>query len=321
MFVVFRRTHGKERNRSRLLRLLPLALLALLVLPLNAWAQPAYEEPGAGSSVQQQLRGLRVDLGLSTDSNVTRSNLPAERLPDQVISIHLGRDKVVPLGSNSQMVLSGFAGLEQLLRFHGLGKTYIGAEAEFQYRRSEEFDAPTFGINASATAEEYRSGLRDGLRLSFGGNLRMAVTDRIHLFAAAARNFRSASSAVFSTSDSSLRFNLDYALAPTQTLYLGGEYRRGDILSAGLPSLANRDLAKVLAPDDAFAQVGYTSYRFAGRTVLFTAGLNLALGAKESLDLSWRRVRSDPRRLPSVAVGGPAYYLTNQISLMYLKSF
>ncbi len=304
----------------RLARLLLASLAMLLMFPVCAQAQSG--DPSATSfSLQKVLEGLRLDTSLSTDSNVTRSNLRPERLSDQAVGVQLSGSKTLPVGGNGQMVFSGFVGLEQWRRFRGLGKAYIGGEAEYQYRVSEEFDAPTYGVNLGATAEDFQSGLRDGLRVSFGANVRVALTDRINFFGAVARNTRTASSAVFDTSDNSIRFNLDYALAATQTLYLSGEYRRGDIVSSGLPSLANLNLAKVLVADDAFRGIGFRSYRIAGRTVLLTLGYNIALGTQDALDLSWRRVRSDPSASPGVPVGGPSFYLSNQIALVYLKSF
>ena len=296
------------------------SLAAFCLLPLGAHAQTGagYASPSSPRSI---LEGLQFDANLGSDSNVTRSRLPSERLSDQVIGVQLSGSRTFSTGSNSQTVYSGFAGLEQWRRFRGLGKAYVGGEAEFQYRTSEAFDAPTFGLSTSATAENYQSTLRDGIRLSVGANVQMALTDRINLFAALARNVRSASSPVFDSRDSSLRLHLDYALAAHRNLYLSGEYRRGDVVAAGLPAWIDYSKAKAWADDDAFTSVGYDSYRIKGRTALFTLGYNHALGTQDALDISWRRIRSTPSASPAAPFAGPAHYLSNQITLVYLKRF
>ena len=115
--------------------------------------------------------------------------------------------------------------------------------------------------------------MRDGYRLSAGVSVRQPLSDRINVFAALAHNRRYANSAVFDTRDNSLRVNFDYALSDTGTLYLGTEYRRGDIVSTSRPSLENVSIAKVLAQDDAFAGGQLVSYRLDGRTVLWEAGI------------------------------------------------
>jgi hypothetical protein len=300
-----------------------LAPWALLMLAPAAWAQAggSAQTPASPEGSDQRLLDLRLELGATADSNVTRSNRPGERLSDQSLSLQLGASRVLPTSEHTQFVLNAFAGLEQFRRFHGLGKVYAGGEAELQYRGSADFDAPTFGLAGSLVAEQHPSAQRDGLRLTLGANMRMALTDRVNLFAALGRNLRSARGAVFDTRDTSLRFNLDHALASNRTLYLGLEWRRGDIVSSGLPSALNQGLSRAYAPDDAFASAGYSSYRFAGRSALLSAGLNIALGATDALDVSWRAIRSEARLPAGAPYAGPRHYLVQQLSLAYLKTF
>ena len=140
------------------------------------------------------------------------------------------------------------------------------------------------------------------------------------MFAALASNQRAATSAVFRTADTSLRFNVDYSMRNNATLYLSGEYRDGDIVSTGRSSLENITLAKVLVQDDAYAGGQFFSYRFGGSTVLATVGYNIGLGAKDSMDFSWRYVQSTPTLRPSWATS-PLSYTTNQLSASYLMRF
>ena len=146
------------------------------------------------------------------------------------------------------------------------------------------------------------------------------MTDRINLFGALGYNGRSANSVVFQTADTSLRMNLDYALRSHGTLYLSAEYRDGDIVSTGRSSLENVTVAKVLVQDDAYAGGQFFSYRFGGTTVLTTLGYNVGLGARDSIDISWRRVESTPNVRPAWATS-PNSYVTNQVSASYLMRF
>ena len=119
---------------------------------------------------------------------------------------------------------------------------------------------PTIGVFARYTADAYESQLRDGNRRSVGVNLRKALTDRINLFMAAANNVRTGKSDVFNTRDNSGRMNLDYALATGQTLYLTGEYRKGDIVSSGQPSLKILDSStRVCARRCIYRAIGSTT--------------------------------------------------------------
>lgn len=264
---------------------------------------------------------VRVDGSVLTDSNVTRSNIANQRLSDTSIGVLASYTHITPISTHARMIFNGLAGLEMWRRFHGLGKAYAGAEVEWQYRGSAAFDAPTFALQWSTTAENYQSELRDGARSSVGASVFKPLTDRIDLQLALRRNLRDAESAVFETQDTALRANLDYAFSQRSTLYFSSEFRRGDFVSSGLPSLANLNLAKVLVPDDALRDVGYNSYRVRGRTTLLTLGYNRALGTRESLDLSWRHVRSTPSTTSGIPGSGPAHYTTNQIALVYLTTF
>ena len=162
--------------------------------------------------------------------------------------------------------------------------------------------------------------LRNGYRYSAGVSVRKPITDRIDLFGALSHNERYAKSSVFNNRFNAARVNVDYTLSPTETIYLGGEYRRGQVVSTGLPSLENIEVAEVFVQDDASPSGQFCSYRFDGRTVLATVGYNLGLGARHSLDLSWRRAQSTPGFRPAFATS-PSSYIADQYSIVYLVRF
>ncbi len=269
---------------------------------------------------EEEPLNIQFDAGYTTDDNVTRAKAGPDRLHDDLYSFNLGRTFFHNLSETSRLLYGGTLGGQKFHRFNGLSNLQAGLELEYQYRASSEFDEPTYGAFAKLTGEAFESALRDGYRLSTGVSVRLPLSDRIGLFAAVSYNLRDARSDVFSTRDKSLRGNLDYALSDRETLYLGADFRYGDILSTGRASLENVTIAKLFVQDDAYAGGQLFSYKVDGRTVLLTAGYNLSFGAKDSIDFSWRHVRATPGLRPAF-VTGPRSYKANQLSAVYLLRF
>ncbi len=263
---------------------------------------------------------VQVDAGWSRDDNVTRAKSGVNRLGDDFYSVNVSKLVELELTEQSRMLFTGTLGGEKFHRYNGLSRVLGTVEAEYQFRNSSEFDDPTFGVFAKLSGEGYESALRDGYRFSAGVSIRQPLTDRINLFGALSHNTRRARSAVFSTQENAVRGNIDYALSATGTLYLGGEFRHGDIVSTGWASLENVSVAKVLAQDDAYVGGRMFSYRLDANTVLATAGYNLGLGARDSVDFSWRHVRSTPGLRPAF-VSSERSYKANQLSVVYLLRF
>ncbi|HLP99079.1 MAG TPA: autotransporter domain-containing protein [Sideroxyarcus sp.] len=263
--------------------------------------------------------GLMVAAGFAYDDNVSRASAVLDKLSDTIYSLTVNKAKSFNLTPHTRLTVSGFLDIEKFRTYAGLGHVSAGMQGEYLYRVSGEFGSPTYGIFARYTADEYESALRDGSRRSAGVTLRKPLTDRINLFAALAENVRAGKSAVFDTRDVSARMNLDYALATDKTVYLTGEYRKGDIVSSGQPSLQILDMSYVFVRDDVFNSPWFYDYRMQGKTTLFTLGYNLSFGAKDSMDFAWRHVRSTPDRSPSYAA--PIRYFDNHFSISYLMAF
>ena len=263
---------------------------------------------------------IHIDAGYTHDDNVTRAKRGPDRLGDDAYSVNIGRTFEQEVSEQSRMLWTGTLGGEKFRRFNGLSHVTATLDAEYQYRNSSEFSDPTLGVFAKLTGEAYETSLRDGHRVSVGVSVRQPLTDRINLFGALSHNRREAQSAVFSTRDNSVRGNIDYTLSNEETLYLGAEYRRGDIVSTGRPNLENASISKVTVQDDAYAGGQFFSYKLEGRTVLATIGYNLTFGSNDSLDFSWRHVRSTPGLRPAF-VTSPRNYKANQVSVVYLLRF
>jgi hypothetical protein len=263
---------------------------------------------------------IRADAGFMFDDNVTRAKDTADIRSDHAYSVDVSKVFIFPGTEHTRTLLTGLLGGEKFVRYSGLSHAFGGIQGEFQYRSSAGFSSPTFAVFARAFAEQYESKLRDGSRYSAGVSMRQPVTDRIQLFGALAHDERKGESDVFDTKDDAFRLNLDYTVTRTGTLYLTGEYRRGDIVSTGQPTLELIDIARVFDLDDAFPGEQLYCYRFDGKTVIATLGYNIGFSSRHSLDISWRRIESTPDQRPSYATS-PTSYVDNQYSIVYLVNF
>jgi hypothetical protein len=235
--------------------------------------------------------------------------------------MNVNRTYEFPINKNARVLATALFTVDKPHTYTGLGHYAAGAQAEAQYRRSGDFDAVTYAIYGRALYDKFESDLRTGPKYSFGANVRRALTDRIDVFADLSHHRRYGRSAVFETKETSGKVNFDYSLGKDGTLYLSGEYRKGDIFSSGFASLTNIAIADVATPDDAFPGGEFFAYRFEGKTVLGTFGYNRPLGARDAIDFSVRRVQSTPSLSPEFDEGGRLRYIVNQYSLLYLLRF
>jgi hypothetical protein len=278
--------------------------------------------PAAGAGSRWSiLDRVQVDFGYTYDDNVTRSRGGDAILADQLLGLSLSASRNWRVNDNSRVVVTGTLNGEKFKTYDGLSNLSGGLEAEFQYRQSAAFDAVTFGAFARGWLDNYVSHLRDGSHFDLGVNAHGAVTDRIGFYGELAWNQRHAQSDVWDLHYYSARLNLDYSLGRSGTVYLNGEYRRGNTVSDGHPTLVNVDLAQVFVLDDAFPDKQLFAYRFDARTWVSTLGYNVPLGPRTSIDISWRRVQGTPTEQLDFDVQGSLRYVDNQYSLFFLKSF
>jgi hypothetical protein len=266
--------------------------------------------------------GMGIGVGFTADDNVTRGFGDSNIRSDRIVNMNLSQALRFRLADHWRVLLSGFAGLDAYQDYQGLSHFYAGAQGELQYRPAGTFGAPIYGLYARASMEEYESTLRDSYRYAVGLSARKPLTDRVQVFGALAWNLRDGRSEVFDNSDFSLRFNADYAATRRDTVYLGLEYRDGDIVSTAQPSLAYVGMSTAIVEDDVFTDATRYSYRLDGTTWIATLGYNRALGERHSLDLSWRHARATPDSLSNAAYSDSSIeYTVNQISLAYMASF
>ena len=291
-----------------------LALGGSILIPVARAQQ--YSESAAVKPV-----GLNFDVGISFDDNVTRSMGPGQKLSDQALNFNANKSEIVGLSDNSRLVVQGFLGAERFRTYVGLSRVFAGVQGQYQYRPSGDFGAPTYELSARASVDGYETAQRDGFRHALGAGVRGPLSDRVTMFAALAHNQRIATSSIFSTRENSGRVNLDYAISGKATLYVTGEYRRGTVVSTGLATLANVDVAELIVRDAAFTDTARFAYRVKARTYLGTLGFNYAIDEQNALDFSWRWVKSTPNSQPNFNGAEHVSYSVNQYNLTYLFRF
>jgi len=276
--------------------------------------------PAPGGSARPFLDRVQIEVGYTYDDNVTLGRASDEILWDQFLGLTVSADRAFRIGDNTRLVVTGLLGGEKFFNYNGLSNLQAGLDLELQYRRSGAFDAITFAAFARGWLANYDSHLRDGSHYSAGVSASGALTDRIALYGELAWNQRRANSEVWDLTDYSAKLNLDYSLG-RGTLYLTGEYLRGDVVSDGFATLVNVSLAQVFVLDDAFPGKQLFAYRSDARTWVSTVGYNLPLGNRTSIDFSWRRVQSTPTAQLDFPVQGSLRYVDNQYTVVLLKLF
>jgi hypothetical protein len=288
---------------------------------LAALACAAGWAPAAAAQSRLGDLSVRAVADVGWDDNVNRAQ-NAYSLADAFATLTLDARVPFTLSDHTRLLLGASGGGQAFDRYDGLTHSFIGLQGELQYRASSGFGAPIWSAFLRGETDWYRSSLRDGYNASAGVSVRKPWTDRILLFGAAAYNWRDGRSAVFDTRDWSLRGNLDYSTTGQQTAYLGLEYRDGDAVSTAPATLAYLDIADAVVLDDVFTGPPHYSYRYQARTGILTLGYNVAIGARQALDIAYRAAYAVPKDQPPASVSPDRlYYVVQQVTVSYLLRF
>lgn len=286
------------------------------------WLEGLYLEP-------TRPLDLQLDAGFTYHDNVTRALSEADQRLDRSFGVNARISRARMMGSHMRGVLGVSLGAEKFQYHDGLSHATAGLRGEIQYRPSGAFAAPTFAAFLQAATEQYESRLRDGEVYLVGGSVRVPITDRLGLFGTVFHQRREARSEVFDGRQDGARLNLDLAVGAHGAFYVSGEYRRGDHVTSANPvhaSAAFKDTGDWQVADDAFRGPDLVTARFKGKSWLGTVGYNFALGPRDAIDFSWRRIRSKPDDAADVVIGfyvpePPVRYTVNQFMILYLLSF
>lgn len=262
---------------------------------------------------------VRLTADYTWDDNVNRGT-EDDRLSDQFASARIGLSLPLNLSARTRLMLSASGGGELFDKYDGLDRTFAELQGELQYRGSGKFGAPIYGLFFRTAQDWYDTTLRDGYRASIGVSLRKPATDRIFLFGALGYNRRDGKSEVFDNEEWFVRGTLDYSLSARNTLYVGLEYRYGDSVSSGPPSLGALNIADAVVADDVFPD--RFAYKAKAHTGILTLGYNFAFAGRHALDFSYRGIYARAEDQPPSNVSeDDLYYYDNQFTASYLFRF
>ena len=264
---------------------------------------------------------IQIGIGVQHDDNVTRTMNDGNKISEQLLSLSISQPFVIPMTEHTRTIFSGGLDVEQHLDLDKLSNVSGRFQGEVQYRGSAEFGTPTYALFAKAALVEYQSKQRDGLEYSAGISIRKTFTDRINSYGAIFHHERDSQHSVFKNKYDAVLVNFDYSLREMGTLYLGGEYRDGNmaISAPWWPWYSSAPADFTI--DDAFSNSTY-SYRVNGSTQILKLGYNLPVGSSGSMDFFWNMAESTATYW--INPGDPATkgsYTTNQYSIAYLFRF
>lgn len=258
--------------------------------------------------------GVGVELTYISDNNVSRG-IDAEALSDNILAVSSNYTWRLPLSEHTRLVVQPSVGGESYLDYDGLSNVNAGMSFQYQWRPGSGFQTPTLAMFAKAGAEEFSSDMRDGVRYSYGVSARTLLTDRVGLYGALTREARDADNSVFDTETTGIAVNFDYTAMRGGTVYLGLDYRQGDVVASVRPTAIPTPpyYTNVGVVDDAFPGTGLRANRTDGDTQLYTLGFNYSISERHALDASVRLIRA------STDYG--VDYDSRQFSVAYLGRF
>ncbi len=266
---------------ARIGRALPLAGILLLSLPCISRAGPP------------PFR-ISADAGFGYDNNVANAG-PHDTTPATGFgSADVNAQYKWSLPWNMEALLRGSVGGEQYLHYVGLSNAKAMAMARLMYRPSAGFYAPTFALWGSSAELVFGSAMRNSSEYRGGVFVMEQLTTQLNARIGGAYATRDSNSRVFDLRGKTVSLNLDWQLTPRFTTYLGYDYRYGDVVSTGAPSLQIVEAAKVIEADDAFGgfNTNEFAYRFGGHSQIGTLGFNYTLTPRIALDLQGQDINT-----------------------------
>jgi outer membrane autotransporter protein len=262
---------------------------------------------------------IQVEAGYRHDDNINRSAEDHDAQSEQVFNTVVSTTNSYKLSDNSRFRVRSSLGLEDAQEHQGLDNISVGVRGEWQYRGSGQFSTPTYGLFGRLGYDHFDSDLRTGARYAVGANLRKPFTDRLALFTALEHSVRDGDDKVFQNDHTGIRAMLNISTGDSGTVRFGGELREGDIVSSSAGSGNLSQISTAQVEDDAYFNEEFFTYRFDGKSTIWTLGYNHTLGPHDSLDFVLQAV--DSEATDSDANNSETDYTSQRVSVFYLMSF
>jgi hypothetical protein len=233
---------------------------------------------------------LNGEFGLAHDSNAGNADRERDRFSDELAAAGLRADFAKSLGPRAKVLLRAGLQGEKYDSLEALDNLRLSGLARFTFQPQP--GSTSWSVWASAALWEFESELRDSSEYRAGYFVVQPLGAKWSARGSVAGAWRRADSAVFDLDNGSVGLDLDWRAARNLTIYLGSQYRVGEVCSTSTPSPVILNAAEARAPDDAFGG-GRVVYRLDGNTWVQTLGFNVGLRPGVALDVQAQYVDAD----------------------------
>lgn len=243
----------------------------------------------AGSALAWQGE---LSLGHDSNLNAARQGTAAREAGFARIRLQqtLERPLAGGLGLSAQFGAEG----QRLPAYPALDHLRSGGLVRLAWRGGRGLFDPTWSAAAGLAYVEWQDPLRDSWEWRWLLGSRWPLSTRIEARLGLTGSYRDARSAVFDLDAHSATADLEWRLPPATTLYLGYQYREGDLSgTTASPSATLLAAARALDRDRAYDGRGETAFRLAADAQVLSLGLNQRLNRAWALDLLAQHVEAE----------------------------
>lgn len=246
-----------------------------------------------GQSALAAQRTLSGEAGIGFDDNVANVKQGGAERDDLFVQLGATAQTAWRLTPSSAMLWRFQLDAQRFFEHEGLSHADPALRWDWLYRPGADFHAPTLGIAATVLWSEFDSGLRDAAEYRAAVFAQQQLTTRIGWRLGWSASWREAQDQdVFDGGARSATLDLDWQLSRRFALYLGYQYRDGDLIStAPAPAPAVLSAARAFAADDVFP--GETAFRLSSRAQVGTAGVNYSVSPRFAVDVQTRYIEAE----------------------------
>ena len=238
-----------------------------------------------------------AELGLSHDDNLGNAR-SVDAQSDRAVVATIAATRTLYLDDGDSLAWGGRLGAENYARFAGLNNAALGVNAAYRKKLGIGALAPWWRASWTSSALSYGEDARNGWLHQADIAAGQRLDERVNVGLAFRLEQRRAvtqdsevpglSGDAFSQASRSLSLSADYAASRDWMLTLGGNLRRGDIVSTSHRYRQVFLYSKAIADDTALGADMY-AYRLTGSTLAINAGVAVALSSDAQLNCNVQR--------------------------------
>lgn len=281
----------------------------ILVLGYCFISLPGYAAAGGPWS-------FRAETSLIHDNNIGKSQWEADIEEDLFFSGSAQASYTKAIGSSQALTVTAETRVEEFQDFDGLSNTQAGGTVDYRFQTRSGFTAPVYSVFLKAMQADFETDIRDSDIFDLGFSATRRLTSRITGTLGITATRRNADQGeVFNLERTRYFGNLDWTLSRSVAVYGTYSFIDGDVFSTATPRLSILNWADAIEPDNAFGGIANNKfvYRLDAETQILRIGLNMGLGNKSAIDISFDRLNSD--------AAGPIEYDLTSVAASFFYRF